>query len=178
MGAIASQITSLTIAYSIVYSDTDERKHQSSVSLAFVQWIHRGLVNSPHKWPATRKMFPFDDVIIGDFHAIVTRDSLFRLQLLQFCEDNCYTLSHSMNICLILVLYFTVLLVTRYPGWTMLSVASLCMRSSQKWMCYIIIWCLTMLLSICIQIGTEDKCPNGWVDDETLIKFRKIGWTS
>ena len=64
MGAIASQITSLTIAYSTVYSGTDQRKHQSSASLAFVWGIHRGPVNSPHKWPVTRKMFPFDDVII------------------------------------------------------------------------------------------------------------------
>ena len=64
MGAIASQITSLTIVYSIVYSDADQRKHQSSASLAFVLWIHRGPVNSPHKWPVTRKIFPFDDVII------------------------------------------------------------------------------------------------------------------
>ena len=37
MGAIASQITSLTIVYSIVYSDADQRKHQSSASLAFVR---------------------------------------------------------------------------------------------------------------------------------------------
>ena len=57
MGAIASQITSLTIAYSIVYSDADQRKHQSSASLAFVRGIHRGPVNSPHKWPVTRKCF-------------------------------------------------------------------------------------------------------------------------
>ena len=64
MGTIASQITSLTIVFSIVYSDTDHRKHQSSTSLAFVRWIHRGPVNSPHKWPVTRKMFPFDDVIM------------------------------------------------------------------------------------------------------------------
>ena len=64
MGAIASQITSLTIVYSIVYSDADQRKHQSSASLAFVQGIHRGPVNSPHKWPVTRKMFAFDDVIM------------------------------------------------------------------------------------------------------------------
>ena len=64
MGAIASQITSLTIVFSIVYSDADERKYQSSVSLAFVQGIHRGPVNSPHKWPVTRKMFSFDDVIM------------------------------------------------------------------------------------------------------------------
>ena len=34
MGAIASQITSLTIVYSTVYSDADQRKHQSSASLA------------------------------------------------------------------------------------------------------------------------------------------------
>ena len=52
--------------YSIVYSDTDQRKYQSSTSLAFVRGIHRSPVNSPHKWPVTRvtrKMFPFDDVI-------------------------------------------------------------------------------------------------------------------
>ena len=64
MGVIASQITSLTIFYSIVYSDADQRKHQSSASLAFVRGIHWGPVNSPNKWPVTRKMFPFDDVIM------------------------------------------------------------------------------------------------------------------
>ena len=46
------------------YSDADQRKHQSSASLAFVWGIHRGPVNFPHKWPVTRKMFPFDDVIM------------------------------------------------------------------------------------------------------------------
>ena len=65
MGAIASQITSLTIVYSTVYTDADQRKYQSSASLAFVRGIHRGPVNSPHKWPVTRKMFPFDDVIMS-----------------------------------------------------------------------------------------------------------------
>ena len=59
-GRVASQITSLTIVYSAVYSDADQRKYQSSASLAFV-W---GPVNSPHKWLVTRKMFPFDDVIM------------------------------------------------------------------------------------------------------------------
>ena len=57
MGAIASQITSLTIVYSIVYSDADQRKHQSSASLAFVSGNSPGPLNSPHKWPVTRKMF-------------------------------------------------------------------------------------------------------------------------
>ena len=65
MTTIASQITSLTVVYSTVYSDADQTKHQSSASLAFVWWIHRGPVNSPHKWPVTRKMFPFDDVIMS-----------------------------------------------------------------------------------------------------------------
>ena len=84
MGTIASQITSLTIVYSIVYSDADQRKHQSSASMAFMREIHRGPVNSPHKWPVTRKMFPFGDVImvcivvsefwgsyINDMHALI-----------------------------------------------------------------------------------------------------------
>ena len=64
MGIFASQITSLTIVSSTVYSDADQRKYQSSASLAFVRGIHRRPVNSPHKWPVTRKMFPFDDVIM------------------------------------------------------------------------------------------------------------------
>ena len=53
MGSITSQNTSLTIVYSAVYSGADLRKHQSPASLAFV-----------HKGPVTRKMFPFDDVIM------------------------------------------------------------------------------------------------------------------
>ena len=64
MDAIASQITSLTIVYSTVYSDANQRKRQSSASLAFVRGIHRRPVNSPHKWPITRKIIPFDDVIV------------------------------------------------------------------------------------------------------------------
>ena len=65
MTMLASQITSLTVVYSIVYSGVNQRKHQSSASLAFVREIHRGPVNFPHKWPVTRKMFPFDDVIMS-----------------------------------------------------------------------------------------------------------------
>ena len=40
MTTIASQITSVTVVYSNVYSDADQRKHQSSASLAFVWGIH------------------------------------------------------------------------------------------------------------------------------------------
>ena len=70
MGTIASQITSLTIVYSSVYSGADQRKHQTSTSLAFVRGIHRWPVNSPHKWSVTQKMFPFDDVIMIIFPSI------------------------------------------------------------------------------------------------------------
>ena len=64
MSAMVSTITSLTIVYSTVYSGADQRKHQSSASLAFVRGIHRWPVNSPHKGSVTRKMFPFNDVIM------------------------------------------------------------------------------------------------------------------
>ena len=61
MSTMASQITSLTIAYSTVYSGPDQRKHQSSASQAFVWGIP---VNSPRKGPVMWKMFPFDDIIM------------------------------------------------------------------------------------------------------------------
>ena len=66
MGAMASQITSRTIVHLTVYSGADQRKYQSSTSLAFVWGIHRSPVNSHHKGPVTRKMFPFDVVIMAD----------------------------------------------------------------------------------------------------------------
>ena len=63
MEAMASQITRLTNVYSTVYSGAE--KNQISASLAFVEGIHRGPVNSPHKWPVVWKKFPFDDVIMA-----------------------------------------------------------------------------------------------------------------
>ena len=64
ISTMASQITSLTIIYSAVYSGAGQRKHQSSASQAFVRGIHRSPVNSPHQGPVTRKCF--DDVIMKD----------------------------------------------------------------------------------------------------------------
>ena len=66
MIAMTSQITSALSVYSTVGSDADQRKYQSSASLAFVRGIHRWPVNSPHIGPVTRKMFPFDDVIMAE----------------------------------------------------------------------------------------------------------------
>ena len=59
-----SQITRDSIVYSIFSSGADKRKYQSYASLAFVRGIHRWPVDSPPKGPVTRKMFPFDDVIM------------------------------------------------------------------------------------------------------------------
>ena len=64
MTAMASQITSLTIVYSTVYSGADQRKHQNSASLAFVRGIHRRPVNDA-------EMFPFDDVIMNSLVSLL-----------------------------------------------------------------------------------------------------------
>ena len=73
----------------------DQRKHQSSVSLAFVRGIHWWPVNSPHKWPVTQKMFPFDDVIMA-------------CQLREFCCPSVAPESH---------LYATILGTQELPKW-------------------------------------------------------------
>ena len=64
MSTMASQITSVSVVYSTVCSGPNQRKHQSSASLAFVRGIHRWPVNSSHKGPVTRNIYPFDDVIM------------------------------------------------------------------------------------------------------------------
>ena len=76
IGTMASQITSLTIIYSAVYSGAYQRKHQSSAPLAFVRGIHWCPVNSPHKWPVTWKMFPFDDVIMFIWSLIMSESAI------------------------------------------------------------------------------------------------------
>ena len=58
MSAMTSQITCISIVCA------DQRKHQTSSSLAFVRGIHRWPVESPHKGPVARTMFPFNDVIM------------------------------------------------------------------------------------------------------------------
>ena len=80
MSTVASQITSLTIAYSIVYLIANQRKHQSFALLAFVRGIHQRPVDSPHKGPVTLKMFPFDDVIMWKLK-VVTWRQLFHHRL-------------------------------------------------------------------------------------------------
>ena len=66
ISAMASQIFGVSIVYSTVCSGADQSRYQSSASLAFLRGIHRWPVNSPHKGPVTRKIFPFDDVIMRE----------------------------------------------------------------------------------------------------------------
>ena len=63
MGAMAFHMTSLTIVYSTVYSCADHRAPKLRVSGLCVD-IHQWPMNSPHKWPVTRKIIPCDDVIL------------------------------------------------------------------------------------------------------------------
>ena len=100
MGSMASQITSLAIVYSAIYWGADQRKHQSAASLAFVRGILRGPVNSPLKWPGTRKMFPFDDVIMNNLElTIVCELMLTQLrwessEIIHCSFSNAYTLKY------------------------------------------------------------------------------------
>ena len=107
MGALASQITNLTIVYSTVYSDADQRKYQRPASLAFAWGSHRGLVISPHKVPVTRKMFPFDDVVMrnakrmpvfimltGKEKALKTKQHPYIHKVFQLYHEMCKYLIH------------------------------------------------------------------------------------
>ena len=75
MGAMASQITSVSSVHSTVLSGVDQRKHRNSTPLARVRGIHRSPVNSHHKGKVTRTMFSFDDVMMDNFE-IVTRQKM------------------------------------------------------------------------------------------------------
>ena len=65
MDGMESQITSLTIVYSTVYSGRRTKKNIKAPR----HWHLCGEITAvtdefPHKWPVTRKMFSFDDVIM------------------------------------------------------------------------------------------------------------------
>ena len=73
MSAMASQIASPATVYLTLYSGTDQRKkNHSSASLAYVRRIHQWPVNSPHKGSVTRKMLPFDDIIMQQIFFKIT----------------------------------------------------------------------------------------------------------
>ena len=81
MSSMASQITSLTIVYSTVYSDTDQRKRQSSASLAFVWGIHWWPVSES---PAQRASAAENVFIWWRHHAIYCQSGLSAGRVLYF----------------------------------------------------------------------------------------------
>ena len=97
MSAMASQITSLTTVSSTICSGTDQRKHQSSASLAFVRGIQRGPVNSPHERP----VFPFDDVIMYSVPrpvaAVMMRTMLTMINVIQSSTGKDFNYLYHLN---------------------------------------------------------------------------------
>ena len=91
ISAMASQITGVPIACSTVCSGEDKRKCQSSASVTFVRGIHWWPVDSPHKGPVRRKMFPFDDIVM--FH--------------HFEEQACNCLHHIIISCSLILISLT-----------------------------------------------------------------------
>ena len=76
MSAVAFQITGVSMVCSTVCSGADQRKHQSSASLALMRRIHQWLVNTPHNRPVKWNMFPFDDIIMWNPSSSRTRISV------------------------------------------------------------------------------------------------------
>ena len=86
---MASQISGVSIVCSTVCSGIDQRKHQSSASLAFVRGIYQWPVNSPHKRPVTWKMFSSDDVIT-EYHLRIPSYHSRRLTVKEFTVESPY----------------------------------------------------------------------------------------
>ena len=72
MGMMASQITSVSSVYSAVWSGSDQRKYQSSVSLDFVREIHCTVTD---EFPSQRANNAENVSIWWRYHEIVTPDA-------------------------------------------------------------------------------------------------------
>ena len=87
MTTMASQITSLTVVHSINRLFRRRSKKTSKLRVTGLCIGNSpGLVNSPHKGPVTRKMFPFDDVIMGKSVWLLSH-------IWPFCHYNCFYMS-------------------------------------------------------------------------------------
>ena len=95
MSPMASQITSLMTVYSTVYSEADQRIYQSSVSL----------VDSLHKGPVTRKMFPCDDVIRNLSPSYHNTYSILYAWGYAFCEFKAWSVLYCCHCCYIYIQY-------------------------------------------------------------------------
>ena len=96
MSATVSQITDVSRVYPTDCSDADQRKHQSSTSLTFVRGIRRWPLNSSHKGPVTRKMIPFDDVIMMHFIVFLINSVQFPVTMPTLKRSDSYTYTVSL----------------------------------------------------------------------------------
>ena len=110
MGAMASQMTSLTVVYLIVHSGADQRKHQSYASLAFV-WAGNSPVTGefPAQRPVMRKMFPFDDIIMYLRHIDTCMLAVSYIRSISL-------LGHAFQQCTVLCLELPAFIGTRHKG--------------------------------------------------------------
>ena len=109
MGAIASQITSLMIVYSTVYSDADQRKHESSASLAYVRGIHRGTVKCFHLMTSS--------LVVSSRWGTMMKNPLMWIHLNNenCCRASCGRAKCIVGLCLVL-LYKTPMMAWRWPS--------------------------------------------------------------
>ena len=122
MSAMESQITSLTIVHPTVYS---RRRSKNTSKLRVTGLCDWWPVNTPHKGPVTRKMFPFDDVIVRIHKAVGNRatytDSYFitvtsiKLNRLVFQVIRPYTCSGSSSLLRHFIAWLTNMSHTRSP---------------------------------------------------------------
>ena len=104
ISAVASKITGVSIVCKTVSTGSDERKHQSSASMAFLRGIHRWPVKSPHKKPLTRKMFPFEesDIFVSLKCSNLQDRSDVKVDLAVFITRNYFshTICEIINLCI------------------------------------------------------------------------------
>ena len=96
MTTMASEITSLTVVYSTVYSDADQRKHQSSASLAFVWGIHRDRWIPRTKGQLRGKCFHLMTSSCTDMVRVLSLFISLRLCNANICVSN-FTITGSYN---------------------------------------------------------------------------------
>ena len=145
MGAMAYQITSLTIVYSNVYSGTDQRKHQSSASLAFVGGIHRWPVNSLHKWPVTRKIFVNYSISLSSLCKLIWRHWTYKMPVRYILSSMWIRLST-----------FSQLSIIKYMGLCVFSLSIfLVMIEIIYTLSYIIIKSEVWTIIHCLELGHE-----------------------
>ena len=110
MSAMTSQITGVLIVYSTVCSCADQRKHQSSASLAYVRGIHRWSMTSPHIRRITRKCFHLMALSWWICRRRSTIYSHSYVTILWHNRDCIY------NVCILLILFFPTLSILRRTG--------------------------------------------------------------